>query len=454
MKNLIFNLLLLILFNIPASAQQWVQTASIPEGAGITDIIVAGNGTLFVTTASYSSIAGTLGGVRRSTNDGQSWENLLSGFNGRTLHLGDNGVVFASFWPFPLEEAIYRSTNDGDNWIRLRSVNTGDNIFSITSKDNNNTIFIGTRNGVQRSTNAGVNWSYVNNGIPANSWVRDIETDTSSGIIVAATTNGVFSTTNNGGSWLTATGIDPQDTIVKIMFNYPFPESDNLEETRAVFGSDDGALYYSFRKSDYTSLVLTALFADYETTGLVECLIRGQNTRFRGVAQFGMPNNEGGFRLSIGEGDFKMNNEGLPNQTLPSALSYYVKTIIDGADEITFFLGSFENTIDGAKVYKLTYLVAIQQISSEVPEGFKLKQNYPNPFNPETKIKFDIANKNIVKLIVYNLLGQEIATLVNESLFPGSYEYIFDGTGLTSGVYFYKLQAENFSEIKKMLLVK
>jgi hypothetical protein len=98
-------------------------------------------GTLIVTTASWSMSAGNFGGVRRSTNDGDTWQNPLDGFNGRTLFLGDNDVIFASFWPFPLEEALYRSTNDGVNWTRMQSVSSGDNIFSITTKNNNNIIF-------------------------------------------------------------------------------------------------------------------------------------------------------------------------------------------------------------------------------------------------------------------------------------------------------------------------
>lgn len=454
MKTFLITLTIVITLSIKTYAQQWVHTGGTPDGAGVTEIVVTPLGTILVSTASWSSIAGTLGGVRRSTDEGNTWDNVLDGFNGRTLHLGENGAVFASFWPYPMDEAIYRSTNDGVNWTRLHSVNPGDNIFSITSKDNNNTIFIGTRNGVKRSTNAGVNWSFVNNGIPANSWVRDLELDTSSGFVAAATTNGVFVTTNNGSSWLAGTGIAPNDTIVKIMFNYPLPGTDGLSETRAVYGSDDGALYYSFENSSYTSLALYALFSDSETTGLVECLLRGENLRVRGVAEFGPPKNEGGFWMSLGEAAFQELNSGLPGQTMPSALSYYAETGLDAASKVTFYLGSFENSIDGAKVYKLTYTVGIQQISSEIPTGFSLQQNYPNPFNPSTRIKFDIPERSKTKLVVYDMLGREAALLVNENLNAGSYEYTFDGAGWSSGVYFYTLQTEGFVETKKMMLIK
>lgn len=102
---------------------------------------------------------------------------------------------------------------------------------------------------------------------------------------------------------------------------------------------------------------------------------------------------------------------------------------------------------------------AITKNSDEVPDGFVLFQNFPNPFNPETKIKFEIpANvkdqTSNVRLKIYNSLGKEVKTLVNENLQPGSYETTFDGRNLTSGVYFYELETENFSEVKRMMLVK
>ena len=98
--------------------------------------------------------------------------------------------------------------------------------------------------------------------------------------------------------------------------------------------------------------------------------------------------------------------------------------------------------------------VGIQNISTELPESFTLEQNYPNPFNPVTNIKFSIPQSGIVKLKVYDILGKEMAVLVNKQLTAGSYLADFNGSNFASGVYFYKLEAEGFSEIKKMMLVK
>lgn len=93
-----------------------------------------------------------------------------------------------------------------------------------------------------------------------------------------------------------------------------------------------------------------------------------------------------------------------------------------------------------------------------IPEKFELSQNYPNPFNPETKIKFAIPSLSDgavnVKLAVYDITGKEIAEMVNENLEPGSYEYSFSGHSLSSGVYFYRLNAGNYSQTLKMLLIK
>jgi hypothetical protein len=88
------------------------------------------------------------------------------------------------------------------------------------------------------------------------------------------------------------------------------------------------------------------------------------------------------------------------------------------------------------------------------PNGFILHQNYPNPFNPSTKIEFTIPKSSLVNLTVYNVLGEEIETLVNETKASGNYEVNFNSVNLPSGIYFYKLQAGSFAQTKKMILMK
>ena len=86
--------------------------------------------------------------------------------------------------------------------------------------------------------------------------------------------------------------------------------------------------------------------------------------------------------------------------------------------------------------------------------NFTLNQNYPNPFNPSTKIKYTIPNVGNVRLNVFNVLGKEIATLVNEEKSAGKYEVEFNAANLPSGIYFYQLQSGSFVETKKMILLK
>ncbi|MFA5404422.1 MAG: T9SS type A sorting domain-containing protein [Ignavibacteria bacterium] len=98
--------------------------------------------------------------------------------------------------------------------------------------------------------------------------------------------------------------------------------------------------------------------------------------------------------------------------------------------------------------------VGINNISSEIPDKYALHQNYPNPFNPNTNIKFDLINQGFVTLKIYDILGKEVATLVNEVLNPGFYSVSFSNNRISSGIYFYKISTDNFTEIKKMLLIK
>jgi hypothetical protein len=110
----------------------------------------------------------------------------------------------------------------------------------------------------------------------------------------------------------------------------------------------------------------------------------------------------------------------------------------------------FQNTITG-----------VAQTKSTIPNKFELYQNYPNPFNPSTTIKYDLPKQSRVKVVVYDILGREVETLVDEIQKAGSYQAIWDASRFASGVYFYRLetapeggQAGNYSATKKLLLLK
>ncbi len=105
-------------------------------------------------------------------------------------------------------------------------------------------------------------------------------------------------------------------------------------------------------------------------------------------------------------------------------------------------------------VIKFATTIGVKEISSVVPEKFELYQNYPNPFNATTSIKYQVASINHIRLMVFNILGKEVMTLINEKQKPGTYEVKLEGNNLASGVYFYTLKTDNFLETKKLILLK
>jgi|GEM_PF-891424 endo-1,4-beta-xylanase len=108
----------------------------------------------------------------------------------------------------------------------------------------------------------------------------------------------------------------------------------------------------------------------------------------------------------------------------------------------TFYVGSFINQVE-----------KIEE-NVKIPKEYALTQNYPNPFNPSTVIRYSLPNSGLVKLTIYNLMGQKITTLVNKQQSAGSYEVSFDASGLSSGIYFYHLESGKFSQVKKMMFLK
>ena len=142
-----------------------------------------------------------------------------------------------------------------------------------------------------------------------------------------------------------------------------------------------------------------------------------------------------------------------PNFT-PTQVVTKLKT---GVDDISAINPGYTGLLGTGRVnaYKCVLgLTGITTNNNSVPSEFRLLQNYPNPFNPVTKIKFDLPESGNVKLIVYDVEGKQIATLINEVKEAGSYSYIVNGSGLSSGVYFYKLIAGDYTDTKKMILVK
>jgi hypothetical protein len=163
--------------------------------------------------------------------------------------------------------------------------------------------------------------------------------------------------------------------------------------------------------------------------------------------------------LSIYNGTYKISSLGNGGYTIKASKIGYVTS--EYSEEIQIDLSS-QPVVNGVDITIIT--TGIKEDENAIPESFKLSQNYPNPFNPTTKIKFSIpSNQNpllggarggLVTLKVYDVLGNEVSTLVNEQKSPGEYEVEFNGSNLSSGIYFYQLKSGSYVQINKMILLR
>ncbi len=163
------------------------------------------------------------------------------------------------------------------------------------------------------------------------------------------------------------------------------------------------------------------------------------------------------------QGEVRFTFQGLdPGQ---NGHTYFVRQVEETAWIRTFPTGDGTHTLALARGENIEGLyfgsqeaggpVAIEEDpASEIPTDFQLHANYPNPFNPETTIRFDVQEAEHVVLKVYNLLGQEVATLVDARFAPGSYRATFDGQGLSSGIYLYRIEMGDFHAVKTMVLLQ
>jgi hypothetical protein len=334
------------------------------------------------------------------------------------------------------DAGVFITTDNGVNWSQTGLYYVG-HVYCLAVSGQN--IFAGTSsNGVYVTTNNGQNWTQTS--------LNNVEVGALaiSGTNVFAGTlhNGygnVYLSTNNGLNW-TETSLSLNGYCIG-----PF----------AVCGS------YLFAGGGDSVYVTTNNGLNWALVGLNgpvnSFVISGLNI-FAGMGG-------GGVKLTTNNGiNWTAVNEGFPIS--PSLFSL-------GKNASYIFAGLLDN------VWRrpLSELIGIKQIGSEVPTAYRLFQNYPNPFNPTTKIKFQIppspvtgegrsttpsvvrlVEGDVVKLIIYDLLGRDVATLVNDKMKPRTYEVVFDGSNYSSGIYFYKLSSsggtESFSETKCMVLIK
>ena len=140
------------------------------------------------------------------------------------------------------------------------------------------------------------------------------------------------------------------------------------------------------------------------------------------------------------------------NHFIPDTTKFLITNCI--ADQNTWFASGTSVENEAFILKTTTGGIGVQPISNEIPNNFSLHQNYPNPFNPSTKIRFNLHKSTHAKLIVYDAIGREVTTLIDEELRAGSYEIDWDGSSYPSGVYFYRLETREYRQTKKMLYLK
>lgn len=395
MKKFIL-VIILILFAGYANAQ-WQQVYTIPNW-------------IYSFTASGNNIylGASTSGLHISVNNGANWSQ--GSITSSVYSLAQSGsFLFAG----NAGNGVFRSSNNGANWVQTPLSDR----FIRTLAVNGATILAGTsssHNEIYLSTNYGANWNEVS---PI---VGEIMSLNISGSYAFAGGNpvGVYLSTNNGTNW-------QQSSLNSGIVRAIVSNGSNI-----YAGTNSGVFISTNYGTDWNESSLSTQY-------IYSMALNGNNLY--------AANGTGGVWVSNNGGaNWTQRNEGfggLNVQNVYISGSYIYASAYTGSNHSVFRR-------------PLSELVGIIQASQEIPERFTLSQNYPNPFNPSTKIKFDIPKSSFVKLAVYDILGQEVALLVDKELNPGSYEFLLEASLLSSGTYFYRLQTEGFTQTRKMLLIK
>jgi len=429
MSTVVICLALAIVLMCPSASTQWVRTSL--DNVNVTCLAI--NGT--------NLFAGIDGGIFLSTNNGTSWTAVDSGLT----YTGVNSLAVSgtNLFAGTYGGGVFLSTNNGVSWTAVnqglpkiswdttRTVPIG--CFAVSGTN----LFAGTGSGdgVFLSTNNGTSWTAVNNGLPKypyDTTIYYVNTLAVSGTnLFAGTYGGVFLSTNNGASWAAA--------------DAPFSDFSSIVHIGPnVFAGTSGGVFLSTNNGAIWTAVDSGL------VHISALAVSGTNL-FAGTGGCGGR----GCRDSL----FLSTNNGASWTEVDSSLrngSYISALVVLGTNLFAGLLVQpFSGGLMGVWRRPLSEMItSLEPIATEFPHEFLLQQNYPNPFNPTTKIQFTIVNRQTTILKVYDVMGRDVATLVNEVKQPGTYTVQFDGSSLASGVYFYRLQARDFVSTKKMLITK
>lgn len=398
-------------------------------------------------------------GIYRSADDGISWvQTPLNNVSVYSLATHPTGQVLASTYP----DGVFRSTDHGSSWTRT---GLDHDVVSVFAFSNNGTIFGATYGGlIYRSTDTGGTWEVTDKTLVYWSTRFNALVTTANGYLFAGATRnispcpcgqGVYRSTDNGGQWH-PTNLTPG--IWSMATNVQgdlFAASDSLYRstdygdtwTNASIGltvplvgslasSSDGFLFAGtsagmFRSTDDGDHWMASGLTNLSVKAIA---IHPQETIFAGT--------DSGMFISHDHGEtWKQEISGL-TQTMISSLT------VDSSGYV------YCGTVGGGIFRSAQTVSAVIDPYGSLPKSYLLAQNYPNPFNPATTIEFSLPYFDLVVLRVFNLLGEEVTTLVSQKLSPGYHRVQWDAGRSPSGIYFYRLQAGSFSETKKLLLLR
>jgi hypothetical protein len=350
-----------------------------------------------------------------STDDGTNWTQIGSADSSIDILyiVMLESRILAGTW-----NGFIQSTDDGTTWnaVTPTGISADTAIWSIVMI--NTTLFAGTTGNIYKSSDNGITWTELGSGIPVDARITSIVTS-GDNIFAGSASDGVFKSTNSGTSW-TAINSDLTDTHISqlvVLDNKLFAVT-----LTGVFISENGG---------------TSWAADNSGLKNVNCFVVVNGKLFAGT-------DDDGVHSSVDRGaTWTSFSSGIPANTRIWSLAISSDSIFAGTSSGVWVTASPTNI----------------EVETEIPVPltFTLSQNYPNPFNPTTTIQYDIPAvgvQNFVSIRIFDIMGREVATLVNETKEAGSYEVQFDASKLASGVYFYRLQAGTFAQVKKMILMK
>lgn len=386
-------------------------------------------------------IGGTQDNGTQQTNSTTNWAAVYGGDGGEVCFnpLNSNFILGEIQY-----NGIFRTTNGGSSWNSAESgLDNSENkawIGPIIHHPSVSGTFYTARQKVYKSTNNGGTWSAVSNNVNGTNAIRELaQSRTDPNLMFATSGSQVFKSTDEGVNWTNVTSGLPNRTITSV---YVHPNnSDQVFLTFSGFGT---AKVYKSVNGGSTWLSISGNLPD---TPVNDMLIFTDNSGYPNT--FFVATDIGVFVTTDNGTNWTEITNGLPN-TVIMHLDY--STVNNMLRAGTHGRGVYETLVDFGNP------VSVDENS--VPSEFYLLQNYPNPFNPSTTIKYKINQEGMVKLSVYNTIGQEIEELVSQFQSQGTYDVVWNAEKRASGIYFYKFEFTGsdgkllHKEMKKLVLIK